>query len=1503
MELPATTIATCSTCQAEMTAKGECLPCLLRAGLDEPASSNGSPESLTFDDFEIVRREDGSLWELGCGAMGVTYRAVDKVLHRTVALKVVETPAVAGKSHAVRERFLREARAAAALKHPNVAGIFQFGASPEIDRCYYAMELVEGETLEALVRRDGPLKAELALEIAIQVTRALIAAAAQGLIHRDLKPGNIMLTQSEAATGETEVKVIDFGLAKATNAVVETDLTQGGFVGTPSFASPEQFGSAPADARSDIYSLGVTLWYALTGGVPYPGKTIEEIRDRQQHSDLPVEQLAARKIPAPLIDLLRRTLALDPTQRPASAREMLAALESCRSSLAAPKAFVPPARGRKMAALILTLAIVAAIPAAFLLWRQQSHVAANATTPLAEKSIAVLPLENLSADQENGFFADGIQDDILTSLAKISDLKVISRTSVSQYRGAGAVRNLREIARELRVENILEGSVRRDGNRVLVNVQLIDARNDRHLWAERYDRTLADSIGLQGEVAAEIAAALRTTLAPEEKASLAAKPTENPEAYTRYLNALGRERAVNRVNEDLIAAEQLYTQAIALDPKFALAHARLSIVQSKLGYDAPDDRRARARAAADEALRLAPSLGEAHTALGLCMYWGDKDYAAALKEFSVAAVTSPNEPDILNYIAGIQRRQGLWRESLATYQRAQDLDPRNRQIMILAAINHLLVRDWPGARARYNRALEIAPDSAHAKVGLAYLEVFQNSDPAAGRKILQNIPAGVDPDGMVTGARWDLAMMARDYESAEKIVSDFPLEDFPKAGDAPKTYYQGRIALARGDIEAAQRYFAAASRDIENWVRDDPNDPDRVAQLGLLYAYTHRKEDAIREGRRAVEMEPESQNAFHGATKAANLALIYAVVSEQEQAITLIERLLTTPGPVGSPDSPYTITLADLRLRWEWDSLRSNPRFQKILAGPEPKTVLNRIPQAVPSAAEKSIAVLPFENLSNDEANASFAAGVQDELLSDLARIADLKVISRSSVMRYKNSTDRNLRDIGQALGVSHIVEGSVQRVGNRVRVNAQLVDARTDAHLWAQTYDGELVDIFGIQSEIAQRIADQLRAKISPAERAAILEQPTTDLTAYALYTEAKAASAWADWKKERVKPRILELLHEAIRRDPNFVLAYCFLAEIYSHEHGNATRTGYESPEVDELWKQAVDTAMRLRPDLGEPHVALARYHFFLNHFDAARDELAIARRLLPNNSDAIFIAARIDRRQNRWEESLAGVRKANELDPRNSDIIAWTSEMYRLMRRYREGEQFVSEAMARMPEITSWLNLQLALLKLREGDLRAAQEILAQVPQAAGGGDVRFETALYLRDYDTAAKAIASTPAEDAEEAFDGKPPHSFADGQLARARGDNAAAQAAFLGARKDWEDPTAHHRRDETYFTEIALLDAGVGRKQEAIREAQHAVELLPISQDALFGPLMVRNLAWVYAWTDEPNLAIERLEMLSKIPSDLSCGDLRFNPCWDSLRGDPRFEKIVASLKPNAMTK
>jgi len=320
-------VAVCSVCGEPLNAKGDCLACLLRTGLEEKAVES-RPSALVFGDFEVEQHADGSYRELGRGAIGITYVAADKVLRRRVALKVINVPAAARGSQAVRERFLREARAAATLRHPNVAAVFQFGASPDDTHCYYAMELVEGETLGARIRRDGPLNAKEALEMAIQITRALVAAAAHDLIHRDLKPSNIMITS------ESEVKVIDFGLAKAiTDAGGEMDLTRGEFVGTPSFASPEQFGSGSVDARSDIYSLGATLWFALTGLAPHFGKTLEEIRDRKTRDDLPVAQLAARNVPEPLVKVLRSTLAIDPGERPASARELMEVLKSCQRKL------------------------------------------------------------------------------------------------------------------------------------------------------------------------------------------------------------------------------------------------------------------------------------------------------------------------------------------------------------------------------------------------------------------------------------------------------------------------------------------------------------------------------------------------------------------------------------------------------------------------------------------------------------------------------------------------------------------------------------------------------------------------------------------------------------------------------------------------------------------------------------------------------------------------------------------------------------------------------------------------------------------------------------------------------------------------------------------------------------------------------------------------------------------------------------------------------------------
>jgi TolB-like protein/Tfp pilus assembly protein PilF len=552
---------------------------------------------------------------------------------------------------------------------------------------------------------------------------------------------------------------------------------------------------------------------------------------------------------------------------------------------------------------------------------------------------------------------------------------------------------------------------------------------------------------------------------------------------------------------------------------------------------------------------------------------------------------------------------------------------------------------------------------------------------------------------------------------------------------------------------------------------------------------------------------------------------------------------------------------------------------------------------------EKSIAVLPFENLRKNEENAIFAGGMQDEILTNLAKIADLKVISRTSVMKYKGDLERNLREIAKTLGVSHVVEGSVQRAEGRIRVSVQLIDARTDTHLWAEHYDRDFADVFAIQSEIAQQIADQLRSKLSPAERAAIAERPTADLMAYALYTEARALG-WGKLGRgnrdgaEKSFARKLELLNEATQRDPSFALAYCALAKTQDDLYDiTGDRTHLD------LAKKAVDDALRLRPDLGETHLELAHHYFSAHEFDRAQGELAVARRTLPNDSEAILLAARIDRRQNRWDDSLANLQKASELDPRNTEIDYHLKRNYRQMRRYNEWEQRFLQESDPDPAQTFWIKLERAELKLDEGDPGAAQALLVQVPlnfsPTSEVWDSRFMTALYLRDYDLANRVIAATPAKWADDVVGGQPPQSWADGLVARLRGDKQKAQAVFAAARKRVDAAWGDKSKDADYFYQVARLDAGLGLKEDAITEAQRAVDLKPIAKDSVDGPDLVANLALVYAWTGERELALEQLEIVAKIPAGPSYGDLRFNPCWDSLRGDPRFEKMVASLKPN----
>jgi TolB-like protein/class 3 adenylate cyclase len=546
---------------------------------------------------------------------------------------------------------------------------------------------------------------------------------------------------------------------------------------------------------------------------------------------------------------------------------------------------------------------------------------------------------------------------------------------------------------------------------------------------------------------------------------------------------------------------------------------------------------------------------------------------------------------------------------------------------------------------------------------------------------------------------------------------------------------------------------------------------------------------------------------------------------------------------------------------------------------------------------EKSIAVLPFENLSKEEENAFFAGGVQDEILTNLSKIADLKVISRTSVMKYKTGPERNIREIAKMLGVAHVVEGTVQRAGSRVRVSAQLIDARKDAHLWADHYDRELANIFAIQSEVAQQIAQQLRAKLSPQEKASIGEKPTADLQAYELYNQARAILIYNDPAgSEKSLARKTELLEQATRRDPGFALAYCALARA----HGDFD---VEKPRHLQLAKQALDIAVRLRPDLGETHRELGRYYYNAGEYERALEELNVAGRLLPNDAEVLRVAGDIDCARGHWDEALANFDKAHALDPRNGEITHHLWQTYHSMRRYKDEAQFLEKAFASDPEYPSWFPFYWATLKMDSGDPAGAKAVFAGLPSDFTPPEqlwrLRFNNALYLRDYDEANAVLAAAPETDSNiSTFVGKPPTSWANGLVARLRGDQKQAEAISAAARNNFDVWWANKPKTEHYFQLIARVDAILDQKEQAVREARQAVELVPINKNAEVGPWLVRNLAMIYALVGERDLAIQQLDNVAKIPAGPSYGDLRFNPIWDPLRGDPRFEKIVASLAP-----
>ena len=931
----------CAKCAAKISSdarQGFCAACLLETGLglfDDEDENGADQEPMLrgpngaapikmlgdFGDYELLE-------EIGRGGQGVVYRAHQKSLNRTVALKVIGLGSWATEAHL--KRFRREAEAAASLDHPFIVPIHEVGEREGC--CYFSMNFVEGGQLDEVVRRE-PIPIRRAVELIAKVARTVHYAHEHGILHRDIKPGNILLDV------KGEPHLTDFGLAR----LVETESTVTralDVMGTPSYMAPEQAAgnNAAVSSATDTYGLGAVFYQLLTGHPPFSGGTTFETVRLVLDTEPRAPRLINPKVDRDLSTICLKCLEKDPKRRYSSALALAEDLEHWLKHepiRAKRSGFFTHGRKwvrRKPAIAALSAALVALAAAmGWSVWKSGLFRAAP------EKSIAVLPFENLSRDPNNAYFADGVQDEILTYLAKVADLKVISRTSVLQYK-SGVGRNLREIAQQLGVANVVEGSVQRSGNRVRVNAQLVDARNDAHLWAQTYDRDLADVFAIQSEIAKAIADQLQAKLSPNEKAAIEKPPTTDLVAFDLYTRAKTLLLSLSSTTQqNLQQAIELLNQAVARDPAFFEAYYQLGYAQgwaySVYGDHTPG-RLALAEAALQAATRLRPDAGETHLARANYLYYCQRDYNGALAELEAARRSLPNDPRIFELSGYILRRRGQQEGGVRNLERAVELDPRNPFMLQQLAVGYQQLRRYPEEAAVLDRALTIVPNDVGTKTFRVGVDFLWKAETRPLHETIDSILAG-RPSAISDAAdAWFLCALAeRDPTAAERALV--------AAGDNPcwtdntvnlsRNFGEGLLARMMKDEGRAHAAFRKARLEQEKIVQVQPDYGPALCVLGLIDAALGRNEEALGEGRRAIELLPVQKDSLNGSQMLVYFAIIAAWAGEKDTALQYL-------AADGQSQGGYIVaTYGALKLLPFWDPLRGDPRFEQIVASLAPK--------------------------------------------------------------------------------------------------------------------------------------------------------------------------------------------------------------------------------------------------------------------------------------------------------------------------------------------------------------------------------------------------------------------------------------------------------------------------------------------------------------------------------------------------------------------------------------